>query len=278
VEAAARGSSGSFRIARSTAASRKPGRSSCARSQARRASFRFPCFSRQTPRLNQASGSSSASTAVRHLRSSASQSMGPFALSCSCSAATASSKSRCARGDEAEAAAQYRKALALRDGHLPARLALLRIALKNRSWERVVEDGKAVLKLDPRNASVHLAMGIAWRYLGKADEAAAAYGQAEALSGGKLPEVYLARGLLEMKVRNRCEPAIASFRRYTEEAGATLKADAPVFRLRRECEQLLVAQKQAEEAMRQMQKETERQAAEGGGKPGAPPEKPKEPR
>jgi len=186
------------------------------------------------------------------------------------------------RGDEAGAAVLYRKALAQRDDLLPARVALFRIALRNRSWEKVVEQGKAILQRDPANARVQLAVGVAHRYLGQADQAAAAYAQAESLSGDRLPEVHLARGLLEMKVRSRWEPALAELRRYADQAGPALRGDDQVFRLIRECEQMLVATKQAEEAARQAQRESARQAAEEAAKKAAegpkPAEKPKEPR
>jgi tetratricopeptide (TPR) repeat protein len=186
------------------------------------------------------------------------------------------------RGDEAGAAVLYRKALAQRDDLLPARVALFRIAVRNRSWEKVVEQGKAILQRDPANAAVQLAAGVAHRYLGQADQAAAAYAQAESISGDKLPEVHLARGLLEMKVRSRWEPALAELRRYADQAGPQLRGDAPVFRLIRECEQMLVATRQAEEAARQAQREADRQAAEEAAKKAAqgprPPEKPKEAR
>ncbi len=184
------------------------------------------------------------------------------------------------RGDEAGAAVLYRKALAQRDDLMPARMALFRIAVRNRSWEKVVDQGKAILQRDPGNAAVQLAVGVAHRYLGQADLAQAAYSQAEALSGDKLPEVHLARGLLEMKVRSRWEPALAELRRYADRAGPSLRGDAPVFRLIRECEQMLVATRQAEEAARQAQKEADRQAAEEAARkaaaPKPAPEKPKE--
>jgi tetratricopeptide (TPR) repeat protein len=176
------------------------------------------------------------------------------------------------RGDEAGAAVQYRKAIAQAPAFLPARYELLRLALKAQNWEGVVEQGKAIVLVEPDDPRVHLAMGVAERYLGQADPALAAYDRALSLSGGKLPEAHLDRGLLLLKVKNECEPAIAEFRRYQQEAPAAA-ASSPAFALQKECEQILVANRQAEEAARQMQQEADRKAAEEARK-AAPPPKP----
>jgi tetratricopeptide (TPR) repeat protein len=176
------------------------------------------------------------------------------------------------RGDETAAAAQYRKALAQGPAFLPARYELLRLALKAQNWEGVVEQGKAALVVEPNDPRVHLAMGVAERYLGKADAALASYDRAQSLSGGKLPEVHLDRGLLLMKVKNECEPAIAEFRSYQSQAPSAA-ASGPVYALQKECEQILVANKQAAEAARQMQQEADRKAADSAHK-AAPAPKP----
>lgn len=181
------------------------------------------------------------------------------------------------RGDAAAAAAQYRKALALRPGYLPARYGLLKQALAAQAWETVAAEARKVLESDPKDARVHLALGVALRYLGKADEAAAAYDRAESLGGEKLAEVHLDRGLLLMKLSGKCGEAIAEFRRYQARVGPAAAVNSPAPALERECAQVLAQNKAAEEAARQMQREAEeaaRKAKGGEAAPAAPPPAP----
>jgi Flp pilus assembly protein TadD len=166
------------------------------------------------------------------------------------------------QGDDANAASQYRKALALDDGFLPARYALLRAATRKESWGAVAEQAQAILRQEPGNASVHLALGIALRHLDKPDEALAAYAKAQELGGDKLPEVHLARGVLFMRVKSECEPALDEFRAFARAAGPVATTESPVLKLQRECEQTVLENQKAAEAARAMQAEAERKAAE----------------
>jgi len=140
------------------------------------------------------------------------------------------------RNDESGATAQYRKALALRDDHLPARRELLRLALAQQSWEAAAEQARAILRADPDDARVQLALGVALRHLNQPDAALEAYQQAERLAPGSLPEVHLDRAILFMKVKDRCEPALSELRRYLAVAGPAAAAESPAVRLQRECE------------------------------------------
>lgn len=182
------------------------------------------------------------------------------------------------QGDEAGASVQFRKALALQEGYLPARYALLEAAAKKEAWGAVAEHAQAILRSEPGNAPVHLALGIAQRHLGKPDEALASYARAENLAGGALPEVHLARGVLLMRVKNECQPAIESFRAYSRQAGP-VAAESQAPKLERECIALLEENRRAMEAAKQMQLDAERKAAQeaagkaregAGAKPPAP--------
>jgi tetratricopeptide (TPR) repeat protein len=166
-----------------------------------------------------------------------------------------------AQGDELGAAAQWHRAAQLRPGYRPARLELLRLELGKQHWAGVAEQARALREADPADARAELLLGIAHRYLGEPDRAAAAYDSAERLSGGKLPEVFLARGVLLARVQERCEPALAELRRYAVAAGPGALTDGGVGRLERECEQILAAGKAAEEEARRMKAEEERKAA-----------------
>ncbi|HSM94008.1 MAG TPA: adventurous gliding motility TPR repeat lipoprotein GltE [Anaeromyxobacteraceae bacterium] len=165
------------------------------------------------------------------------------------------------QGDEAAAAAQWKKTLELAPGNLPARYALLEQAVRKEAWPLVSEHAKAILAEDPKNAPVTLLRGIALRHSDKADEAASAYDKAEQLSGGSLPEVFLARGVLLMREKSECEPALVQFDRYTKAAGPILPKGSPVPALQRECDELIAANKAAAEAARQMQLDAEKAAA-----------------
>ena len=155
-------------------------------------------------------------------------------------------------GDEAAAEAAWRKALALDARFLPARAALLRAAVRRGRWTAALEHAEAYLRERPNDAAVQLALGIALRHAGKTDEALAAYAQAESLSGGRLAEVYLARGALHMQVKEDCEPALADFRKYADTAGPMAATESPVLKLQRECEGILEENRKAAEAAAQL--------------------------
>jgi tetratricopeptide (TPR) repeat protein len=172
------------------------------------------------------------------------------------------------QGDDAGAQVQLREALALSEGFLPARHALLEGALRRKAWGEVAEHARAVLAAEPGNGAVHLALGLALRWTGKPDEALASYERAEAASGDRLPEVHLARGVLLARVKSECAPALTELRTYQSRAGPVTPEGAQVVKLQRECEAQLEENRKALEAAKQMQAEAARQAAEKGG--GAP--------
>jgi Flp pilus assembly protein TadD len=173
-------------------------------------------------------------------------------------------------GEEGAAGEHFRRALALDPGFRSARSALFEAAVRGEMWGAVVEHGQALLRTEPNDARVHLAVGIAQRHLGRPDEALASYAQAEKLSGGALPEVFLARGVLQMRVKNACEPALASLQAYARAAGPSMPPDGQVTKLQRECEQILEQNRLAAEAAKQMQAEAARKAAAEAAKKAPP--------
>lgn len=166
------------------------------------------------------------------------------------------------QGDEAGAAAQYKRALSLRPGFLPARTGLLEGAVKHERWAEAAEQAGGILADDPANAPVQLVRGVALRHLGKADEALQAYGAAEQLAGGRLPEVHLARGILLMREKSDCAGALVAFDQYEKAVGPVLPQGSPAPRLMRECQEQVEQGRQAAEAARQLQLEAERKAAQ----------------
>jgi tetratricopeptide (TPR) repeat protein len=179
------------------------------------------------------------------------------------------------QGDDAGSQVQLRKALALSDGFLPARYALLEAALKKQAWGTVAEHAAAILKGEPGNAAVQLAHGLALRNTGKADEALAAYDRAEKAANDRMPETHLARGVLLARVKAECEPALQELKLYTARAGTLIVEGSQVVKLQRECEQQVEESRKAAEAAKQMQAEAAQQAAakaakEGKGATGEP--------
>jgi tetratricopeptide (TPR) repeat protein len=177
-------------------------------------------------------------------------------------------------GDEAAAAAQWKRALEKAPGFLPARAGLLELAVRHERWPEVAEQARALLADDPANAAVQLVRGVADRHLGKPDEALEAYQAAERLAAGRLPEVHLARGILLMRDRADCAGAVQSFDRYEKAVGPVLPQGSPVPRLLRECQEQLEQGRQAAEAARQMQADAERKAAEAAARKAAEPPAP----
>lgn len=179
------------------------------------------------------------------------------------------------QGDDAGAQVQFRKALSLREGFLPARYALLEAALKKQAWGSVAEHAAAILRLEPENGQVHLAHGLALRHTGKPDEALAAYARAERASSDRIPETHLARGVLLARVKSECEPALQELKLYTARAGPLLPEGSQVVKLQRDCEAQLEEGRKAAEAAKQLQAEAARAAAakaarEGKGPAGEP--------
>lgn len=172
-------------------------------------------------------------------------------------------------GDEASATAQWRRALERSPGFLPARTGLLELAVRHERWPEVAEQARAILADDPANAAVQLVRGVADRHLGKPDEALLAYQAADQLSGGTMPEVHLARGILLMRDRSDCAGAVKAFDRYEKAVGPVLPQGSPVPRLLRECQEQLEQGRQAAEAARQMQADAERKAAEAAARKAA---------
>jgi len=165
------------------------------------------------------------------------------------------------RRDEPAALALYRKSVSQDPDYLPPRYRLLDLALAARSWDGAAEAARAILKVNPQDASVHLALGVALRNQGKVDEALSEYDRASSLSNGALAQIHLARGVALAKGKNSCEPALAELERYEAAVGPSVAAETPAPALRRECVQLLASARQAEEAARQMQAEADRKAA-----------------
>ena len=145
------------------------------------------------------------------------------------------------------------------------------MAVKEERWGEVESLAARALVDDPSSAAVQLVLGIAYRHDGKQEEALAAYAAAERLAAGKLPEVHLARGVLQMRDQGDCQGALRSFDQYERTAGPVLPQGSPVPRLIRECQEQVEQSRAAAEAARQMQSDADRKAAEAARPPASEP-------
>jgi tetratricopeptide (TPR) repeat protein len=173
------------------------------------------------------------------------------------------------QGDQVAAAAQWKRALELHPGYLPARTGLLELAVKQERWPEVADQAHALLKDDPASAPVELVLGVALRHQGKVDEALRAYDAAERLAPGGLPEVHLARAILLMRERSDCGGALRAFEAYETAVGPMLPQGSPAPRLIRECQEQLEQSRAASEAARQLQQDAEKKSVEAAARKAA---------
>jgi tetratricopeptide (TPR) repeat protein len=174
------------------------------------------------------------------------------------------------QNDEAGATAQWKRALTLQAGFVPARVGLLELSARRERWAEVAEQAGAILRDDPSNAPVELVLGVAHRHLGKPEEALRAYQAAEQLAAGRLPEVFLARGILLMREKGDCPGALGAFDRYEKALGPSMPQGSPAPRLMRECQEQIEQGRAAAEAARAMKAEADAKAAaatQGAGGP-----------
>ena len=167
------------------------------------------------------------------------------------------------QGDDAGATAQFRRR-SRSQPELPARAVRPPRGCREEGGvgRRSPSTRRPSSRSGAQDAAVHLALGIAQRHLGKPDEALASYARAEKLAEGRFPEVHLARGVLLMRVKNECEPALASFRAYARAAGPVAAAESQAPKLAARVPAHPRGEPQAAEAAKQMQAEAERKAAE----------------
>jgi tetratricopeptide (TPR) repeat protein len=175
-------------------------------------------------------------------------------------------------GDVPAALAQYRRAVELRDDHLPARARLGADALSHRDFDEAALQYEAILRQEPKNAAARLDLAIALRGLGRMDEALAAYQQVrQELPGDPRPDYGIA--VILHRHKDQPEEALAHYREYISGNATNLPAEHPVFADLRECEQM-VALKLEEKAMAQRAAEEAALAAQQAGGAAAPGQEP----
>ena len=167
--------------------------------------------------------------------------------------------------DEAvKARVQFKRALELKPDYQPAPLELARLALANENYLMAEEHLRRLLQTNGKSAEFHLNLGVAYKGLGQYDKALEEYDAAEKLDP-KLAAVYLNRAIILHRYKDAPEHAFELYKKYVQLE--QLPADAPVFALLKEAEQIIQAkaemarmEAEAKQAEEQAKKEQEAQA------------------
>ena len=120
----------------------------------------------------------------------------------------------------------FRKSLELDPTLIETAMYLSFLQLQNRAWSAASETLEAALKLEPSNAALLNAHGIAKRGLGEIDEAERLYKESYQLNPSN-PEPLLNLAVLEADYRNEYTKAFELLDRYVDEGGQnTVVVDA----------------------------------------------------
>lgn len=156
--------------------------------------------------------------------------------------------------DQTKALVQFKRALEVKPDHLPSHIILAKLALKNENYPRAEQHLRSILQADAKNAEAHLNLGVAYKEQGLFDKAMQEYDIADSLSP-KLAIVSLNRAIILHRYKDAPERALEYYKKYVAMVGETsLPADAPVFGLMKEAEQVVDAKAQAKVADEQAKK------------------------
>jgi tetratricopeptide (TPR) repeat protein len=146
-----------------------------------------------------------------------------------------------AEKDSVKALVQFKKALEVRPSYVPAHIMLAKIALQHENYSGAEQHLRHVLQYK-NAAEAHLDLGVAYKGLGQYDKALQEYEVAEKLNP-ELAPIFLNRGIIFHRHKDAPEKAVENYKRYLALAGgeASLPADAPVFALLTEAEQIIQA-------------------------------------
>jgi tetratricopeptide (TPR) repeat protein len=173
--------------------------------------------------------------------------------------------------EPAKALVQFKKALEARPNFLPAHVMLAKIALQQENYSGAEQHLRHVLQLK-NSAEAHLDLGVAYRGLGQYDKALQEYEVAEKLSP-ELAPVYLNRAIILHRHKDAPEKAVENYKRYLALSGgeASLPADAPVFALLTEAEQIIQAKAEGKRMEAEAKKTPEPQKSHPTQEPSAKP-------
>ena len=150
---------------------------------------------------------------------------------------------------------QFKKAGELRPDYLPAQVMLAKTALQQEDYPGAEQHLRRILQVSGKNAEAHLDLGVAYKGQGAYDKALQEYEIAEQLNP-QLAAIYLNRGIILHRQKDSPEKALENYKKYLLVLGGAvaLPADAPVFALMNEAEQLV----QAKSDTKRTEEETKR--------------------
>ncbi len=168
-----------------------------------------------------------------------------------------------AENDPDTARAEFRKAFEAKPDYLPALAQLARTAMRDENYAGAEQLLRKILQLDGKSAEAHLNLGIAYKGLGQFDKAMQEYDAAEKLDP-RLSAVYLNRAILLHRHKDAPERALELYKKYLSLQGGevALPAEAPVFGLIKEAEQLIAAKEEAKRVEEEQKKQEEQQKRE----------------
>ncbi|HEY0840625.1 MAG TPA: adventurous gliding motility TPR repeat lipoprotein GltE, partial [Vulgatibacter sp.] len=148
------------------------------------------------------------------------------------------------KGDGAAATAQFRKALEIDPGYLPAQVRVAGDALGRRDYEGAARLYQSIVRAEPKNAAAWLDLGTALHGLGQGDEALESFLKAQELDQDD-PRPSFKIAYVYHRGKDQPEEAIAWYKRFLSGNIVNLPGSHPVFALLREAEQLVHLREEA---------------------------------
>ncbi len=160
-----------------------------------------------------------------------------------------------AENEPAKAQQQFKKASEIRPDYLPAQVMLAKTALRQENYPGAEQHLRRVLQVSGKNAEAHLDLGVAYKGQGQYDKALQEYELAEQLNP-QLAAIYLNRGIVLHRHKDSPEKGLENYKKYLLLLGGAvaLPAEAPVFALMSEAEQLVQAKADAKRAEEEAKK------------------------
>ena len=151
-----------------------------------------------------------------------------------------------AEREPAKAQLQFKKASELRADYLPAQVMLAKTALQQEDYPGAEQHLRRILQVNGKSAEAHLDLGVAYKGQGAYDKALQEYDLAEQLNP-QLAAIYLNRGIILHRHKDSPEKGLDNYKQYLRLLGGAvaLPAEAPVFALMNEAEQLVQAKADA---------------------------------
>lgn len=164
-----------------------------------------------------------------------------------------------AEKEPAKARVQFKKAVEVRPGFLPAHYELVRMAFAQEDYQSAEEHLRRILQANGKDAQALLNLGVAYKGMGQIDKAMAMYDEAQRLDP-EMPQLSLNKGII-IALKGDPEQAISMFKNYLARRGGegAVAGEHPIFALIEEQEKA-VKQREDEKRMMEEAKRMEEEA------------------